>query len=90
MKLPRSSFVSIEMEQDRTMKTLLMMAAILVNGGPAYAAGTKQEQDACSRDAVRFCRPLLNQGDISVLGCLQQNRIKLRSACKAVLQSHGV
>ena len=72
------------------MKTLVLIAIVLLIGGPAYAAGTKQEQDACSKDAVRFCRPLLSQGDLTVLGCLQQNRLKLRAACKAVLQNNGV
>ncbi|QDM24697.1 hypothetical protein FIU28_25870 [Tardiphaga sp. vice154] len=68
----------------------MMMMIVLLIVKPANAAGTKQEKDACSKDAVRFCRPLLNQGDLTVLGCLQQNRLKLRAACKAVLQNNGV
>ena len=51
--------------------------------------GTKQEQQACSRDASRFCRKQLGN-DASVQQCLQQNRTKLSAACQKVFQSHGM
>lgn len=69
---------------------IAMAAASTLSIGAANAAGTSQEQAACSRDAVRFCRPFLNQGDLSVLSCLQQNRPRLTRTCKAVLLSNGV
>lgn len=72
------------------MKIFSTIAIFLFASAPAFASATKQEQDACSKDAVKFCRPLLNQGDLTVLGCLQQNRMKLRAVCKAVLQKNGV
>lgn len=52
-------------------------------------SGTKQEQEACARDVSRFCRPLMDQGDLVILGCLQQNRPKISKACNQVLVSHG-
>jgi hypothetical protein len=58
--------------------------------GIAGAAGTQKEQDACAKDAERYCRPLLSQGDLAVLGCLQQNRQRLKNACQAVLRNNGV
>ena len=51
--------------------------------------GTPQEQAACSRDAQRFCRAVISQGDLAVLACFQQNRAKISPACDAVLRSHG-
>jgi hypothetical protein len=51
-------------------------------------AGTSQEQQACTRDASRYCRQQLGD-DASVQRCLQQNRQKLSSACQKVFQSHG-
>ncbi len=51
--------------------------------------GTPQEQAACSRDAQRFCRNVISQGDLAVLACFQQNRPKISHACDAVLKSHG-
>jgi hypothetical protein len=51
--------------------------------------GTPQEQQACSRDASRFCRKQLGD-DTSVQQCLQRNRAKLSAACKKVFESHGM
>ena len=55
----------------------------------AQSMGTPQEQAACSRDAQRFCRNVISQGDMAVLACFQQNRAKISRACDAVLKSHG-
>jgi hypothetical protein len=52
-------------------------------------SGTPEEQKACLRDVQRYCRPVIDQGDFTVLACLQQNRPKLSEACDQVLKSHG-
>lgn len=52
-------------------------------------SGTPEEQKACTRDVQRFCRPVIDQGDFTVLACLQQHRPKISSACDQVLKSHG-
>ena len=52
-------------------------------------SGTPEEQAACSRDVQRFCRPVIDQGDFTILACLQQHRPKLSSACNQVLKNHG-
>jgi len=52
-------------------------------------SGTPEEQAACSRDVQRFCRPVIDQGDFTILACLQQNRPKLTAACDQVLKNHG-
>jgi hypothetical protein len=52
-------------------------------------SGTPEEQKACVRDVQRFCRPVMDQGDFTVLACLQQNRPKLSGACEQVLKNHG-
>ena len=52
-------------------------------------SGTPEEQKACARDVQRFCRPVIDQGDLTILACLQQNRPKLAPACNQVLVSHG-
>jgi hypothetical protein len=51
--------------------------------------GTAEEQAACTRDVQRYCRPVIDQGDFTVLACLQQNRPKLSKACELVLKNHG-
>jgi hypothetical protein len=55
----------------------------------AAASASAQGQDACARDASRFCRAHINDGDMVVLACLQQNRARLSKACQATLASHG-
>jgi hypothetical protein len=52
-------------------------------------SGTPQEQAACTRDVQRFCRPVIDQGDFTILACLQQHRPKLTKACDLVLRTHG-
>jgi hypothetical protein len=52
-------------------------------------SGTPEEQVACSRDVQRHCRPVIDQGDFTILACLQQHRPKLTTACNQVLKNHG-
>jgi len=70
--------------------TLLSIAA----SSEAFAqqqqrSGTAEEQKACTRDVQKFCRPVIDQGDFTILACLQQNRPKISSACDQVLKNHG-
>jgi len=52
-------------------------------------SGTPEEQKACARDVQRFCRPVMDQGDFTVLACLKENRPKISAACDAVLKDHN-
>jgi hypothetical protein len=52
-------------------------------------SGTEQDEKACGRDVQRFCRKLMDQGDLTMLACLKENRPKLSPACRGVLVSHG-
>jgi hypothetical protein len=52
-------------------------------------SGTPEEQAACARDVQRYCRAVIDQGDFTVLACLQQNRPKISKACDEVLKNHG-
>ena len=52
-------------------------------------SGTDEEQKACTRDVQRLCRPVIDQGDFTILACLQQNRPKLSEACALVLKNHN-
>jgi len=72
----------------------LVLALALLGAGQSSGfaqghGGTPQEQQACSRDASRFCRKDLGN-DGAVQGCLQQNRARLSSSCQKVFQSHGM
>ncbi len=52
-------------------------------------SGTPEEQAACTRDVQRYCRPVIDQGDFTILACLQEHRPKLTVACNQVLKEHG-
>ena len=47
--------------------------------------GTAEEQKACAHDVQKHCRSVMNEADLIVLSCLQQNRAKLTKACDKVL-----
>jgi len=55
----------------------------------ASAASAQQGHDACARDVSRFCRAQMNDGDMVVLACLQQNRSRISKACQQTLAAHG-
>jgi hypothetical protein len=56
----------------------------------AFSASAQQRQDpGCARDVSRFCRAVIDQGDMVVLSCLQQNRARLSKTCAKVLTDNG-
>jgi hypothetical protein len=52
-------------------------------------SGTAEEQKACNRDVQKFCRPVIDQGDFTILACLKENRPKISAACNQVLKNNG-
>lgn len=76
----------------RQMLTRLIVAASLCVSTVAFAqqGGTPAERRACSANVMRYCAKYISGGDLSVLGCLQENRPKLKPACQKVLSDHGV
>jgi hypothetical protein len=75
-------------------KTLLALTLLSLSvSSTAFAqqirGGTPEEQKACTRDVQKFCRPVIDQGDLVILSCLKQNRPKISPACDAVLKGHG-
>jgi len=77
------------------MRKSLLVAALLslsISGGAIaqdQRSGTPEEQKACAHDVQKFCRAVMNEPDLTVLNCLQQNRAKLTKACDQVLTNHG-
>ena len=51
-------------------------------------SGTPEEQKACNRDVQKFCRPVIDQGDFTILACLKEHRTKISTACDQVLSVH--
>ena len=69
--------------------TRLLFVIPLVLMASAASAQQRPGQDACARDVSRFCRAQMNDGDMVVLSCLQQNRSRISKGCQQVLASHG-
>lgn len=74
-------------------KFLLALALLSVplssNAFAQQQRGTVEEQKACTRDVQRHCRAVIDQGDFTILACLQQNRSKISAGCDHVLKTHG-
>jgi hypothetical protein len=59
---------------------------------PLPGQANEQERTACQPDVKKFCQAQLeaNPNDVlGILGCLQANRVSLRTDCQRVLASHG-
>jgi Cysteine rich repeat len=69
------------------MNKLVFLLPIVLMASTASAQ--QQGRDACARDASRFCRAHLDQGDQAVLACLQQHRGRLSRTCQETLAAHG-
>jgi hypothetical protein len=69
--------------------TLLSLSVSTGAFAQGQRSGTPEEQKACTRDVQRYCRPVIDQGDLVVLSCLKENRAKISQACDQVLKSHG-
>jgi hypothetical protein len=69
--------------------SLLSVTATSAAFAEGQHSGTDQEQKACARDVQKFCRTLMDQGDLVILSCLQQNRPKISADCNKVLVDHG-
>jgi hypothetical protein len=71
----------------------LTLLSISVSSNAAFAqqqrGGTAEEQKACTRDVQKFCRPVIDQGDFTILACLKENRSKISAACDQVLKNNG-
>jgi hypothetical protein len=77
----------------KSFLALILLSSSIATGAiaqpQAQRSGTPAEQVACTRDVQRHCRPVIDQGDFTILACLQQNRPKLSKACDQVLKDHG-
>jgi hypothetical protein len=75
----------------KILLALTLMSLSVPTGALAQQqrSGTPEEQKACTRDVQRHCRAVIDQGDLVILSCLQQNRTKISVACDQVLKSHG-
>ena len=68
---------------------MLIVSTAVLAAGAAVAQDRAQGESACGRDASRLCKKVINDGDMAILGCLKENRARLRPVCVKHLQEHG-
>jgi hypothetical protein len=76
----------------KTMLVAALLATAAATSALAQGAqrgGTVDEQKACAPDVSRYCRAVMNESDLTILGCLQAHRAKISKKCDKVLLSHG-
>ena len=72
-----------------TVAVIALLVTALSQSAVAQQSGTEPEQKACAPDVKQFCPAVIDQGDLVILSCLQQNRTKISRACNQVLVNHG-
>ncbi len=77
------------------LKSMLAATLLVTSVSGAFAqvnpkrSGTPEEQRACAPDVSRYCRDVMNDADLIVLGCLKANRAKISKTCDKVLANNG-
>src|SRR5262249_31624123 len=64
----------------------LMLASF---GAHAQDDIRKRGDKACGGDSRRMCSKFFQGGDMAILGCLQQNKVRLSGACRRFLTEVG-
>lgn len=71
-----------------------LLLALLASSFATHAFAQNNTRDsqerACGRDVARYCKAVMDSGDMVILSCLQQNRTKISKACQKVLSDNGV
>ena len=72
------------------LRNLLLAVALTLIPARAVAQSDRERGDkACRADVRRLCKSVLDQGDLTILNCLQTNRTKLSGTCTKFLQEVG-
>jgi ATP-dependent Zn protease len=85
----KTSLLSNVRKMMRKYLLVLTLSSLTTVAFAQQQRGTPEEQRACTRDVQRHCRQVIDQGDLTVLACLQENRAKISKACDLVLKNHG-
>ena len=92
---PQPNRKGAPMTKSKTMFKTIKSAALalaLVIAGIAQASAengpTMQEKMACRADAEAFCSQFIGKAP-QMRACLEQNKAKLSTPCRQVVESHG-
>ena len=74
-----------------TLKFAVLAFAVLIAGisqASAESGPTMQEKMACRADAAAFCSQFVGKAP-QMRACLEQNKAKLSTPCRAVVEANG-
>jgi hypothetical protein len=77
------------MTLNKVLLLAVLASSVATNAFAQDNARAAQER-ACGKDVTRYCKPVLDAGDMVILSCLQQNRTKISPSCQKVLKDNGV
>ena len=73
-----------------------LFAALVISIGVLAPLSARAQDDirkrgdrACGGDSRRMCTKFFQGGDMAILGCLQQNKVRLSGACRKFLTGIG-
>ena len=67
----------------------LFLLSVPVSTSALAHSGTEQDEKACAPDVQRFCRKLMDQGDLPFWLASRKTVQSSLPACRYVLVSHG-
>ena len=79
------------MTKSTTLKSAALAFALVLAGIAQASADngpTMQEKMACRADAQAFCSQFVGKAD-QMRACLEQNKAKLSTPCRQVVEAHG-
>ena len=79
------------MTKSTTLKSATVAFALIALGVAQAAAQngpSMQEKMACRADAQSFCAQFIGKPD-QMRACLEQNKAKLSTPCRQVVEAHG-
>jgi hypothetical protein len=68
---------------------LVLSVSSFASAGFAQDDVRKRGDKACGGDSRRMCSKHFGEGDMAVLGCLQQNKVRLSRTCHKFLTEIG-
>ena len=69
----------------------LSVATMLISLSPSQAQDDMRNRGdrACKTSSNKLCSKFFGQGDMMILGCLQQNKVRLTGSCRRFLTEIG-
>ena len=71
------------------LTAVALSLTLIASAGYAQDDLRKKGDKACGSDSRRMCSKFFGQGDMMVLGCLQENKVKLSRNCHKFLTEIG-